>query len=208
MKKNIALLGLCLFVFSAVADPYDVPQVVALENRLYNVKYDLTPHLGFYPMDAFNKSVVFGLSFTNFFESYKGWEIINFHYAKNIETNLKSQLLENFNVRPTGILDYIEWVALSSYVYTPFYSKNLAFNQKVFHGDISFVGGPGLVGFQSGEKAMAAGGGLILRFFWTEKYSVKLDARTYYHMGKDKNTNFLLMTTAGLSIQLGGSEKK
>ncbi|HMN67306.1 MAG TPA: outer membrane beta-barrel domain-containing protein [Bdellovibrionales bacterium] len=212
--SSLILCALLLpqFTFAAdedeFGDAYDIPQVVALEKRLYSVNYELTPQMGFYPLDSFNKSLVFGLSLTNFSDSYRGWEIFNVQYAMNIETDLKDQLISNFNVRPTGILDYIEWTAFTSYVYTPFYSKNLAFNSKVVHGDLSLVGGPGLVSFHSGDRAFAGGGGFIMRFFLNQRYSAKFDARTYYHMGENKNTNFLLMLNLGLSIQMGGTDKK
>lgn len=200
--KFIILAWLAGFLAVGHADPYDVPQVVALESRLYNVKYDLTPQFGIYPLDSFNRSLTFGLSFTNFFDSYRGWEIFNLQYAKNLETDLKEQLISNYGVRPVGILDYITWTGFTSYVYTPFYSKNLAFNQKVVHSDLSLVGGPGVVNFKSGERAIAGGGGIIMRFFMSQRYSVKFDARTYYHNGQDKNTNVLLMLNLGLGIQL------
>lgn len=206
MLKTFILSAMVVFCFMAkAADPYDVPKLVALENRLYNVKHELSPMLGYYPMDAFNKSFVVGASYSYFFESYKGWEILNLQYAINQETDLKKQLIDNFDVRPTGILDYITWVALSSYIYTPFYSKNLLFNSSVVHSDISLVGGGGLVHFNSGERAPAAGGGFIVRFFTSQTYSVKFDSRLYYHTGKDKNTNALLMINLALGIQLGGT---
>lgn len=190
-------------VAAATNDPYDIPKVVALENRQYQVKYDLTPQLGSYPLDAFNKSYTIGLSYTHFFEPYWGWEILNFQWARNADSGLKKNLLEIYGVRPEGILDYISWVTMSSYVYTPIYSKNLMFNRSLLHSDLSLVLTAAVVHFQSGDQAMGFGGGFISRYFLTESTSLKLDARLVNHLADNKNSNLIVMLNLGVSFQLG-----
>jgi len=188
---------------ATAADPYELPTVVAVEGRQYKVKYDLTPVLGAYPLDAFNKSYIVGLGYTHFFKPHWGWEILNFHWARNSDSGLKRTLLDGFNVRPTGILDYVDWVAMSSFVYTPIYAKNLFFNRKLVHSDLSLVATTGVFHFQSGDRAMGFGGGFISRFFWTQRTSFKFDARLLHHLANDKNSNSVVMLMLGVSFQLG-----
>jgi outer membrane beta-barrel protein len=203
------MAGLALLAWArAKADPYDPPKVVALEDRAYSTTQDLTVSLGYYPLDAFNKSYTGGLAYSYYFEPHWGWEIANFQWARNQDTGLKRDLIDNFGVQPKGILDYIDWVGTSNLIYTPAYSKSLLFNDQVAYSELSLVGGLGVVHFNSGEKATAFGGGIMDRFYLNQRYSVKVDVRTYYHDAQNKNTNFVLMLNLGLAIQLGGGGSK
>ncbi|NUN05290.1 MAG: hypothetical protein HUU57_05975 [Bdellovibrio sp.] len=60
---------------------YEVPQVAAVESKLFVPQRDLAVHLGVLPLDAFYKALTLGLSYTTQFQSYLGWEIINANAA-------------------------------------------------------------------------------------------------------------------------------
>ena len=142
---------------------YDVPKIYAVENRRYQTNKELTMHVGYLPSDAFNKGYLIGGSYTHFFNSYLGWEVVNLNYSFNQATHLKKDLmdccaLEVQNVGFNGALDYIQWYGLSNLVYTPFYTKYLLFNRKVIHGEFSLVGGYGAAHFaHTGTKGMFSG---------------------------------------------------
>lgn len=199
------------WLFSCVqthaADAYDLSKVVALEERQYWVNHDLTVKLGTYPLDSFNKSYVGGLSYAYMFKPYWGWEIVDFQWARNQSTGLKSDLINNFGVAPQGILDYISWVATTNLVYTPIYAKNLWFNSRVIYSEMSFVVGAGTVNYNSGDHAMAFGGGAVARYFLSQRTSLKFDGRLYYDLAQDKNSNLILMLNVGLAFQLGSSKQ-
>lgn len=161
---------------------YDLPKVVAVQNRAYQVKNELTLQGGYLPTDAFNKGFPIGASYTHFFSDYFGWEVINANYSFNSETNLKNDLqdccqLQVENVGFDGVLDYIEWYAITSLVYTPLYTKALLFNKEIIRGEISFVAGGGSAKFKAtGAKALFSAG-LYVRFFSRENRSWKFDFR-------------------------------
>ncbi len=194
------------FAFGVPDEAFDRPQVVAVEPRAFNPRYDITANLGFLPIDAFYKGLTYGVSYTQSYTSLWSWEIVNANYSSKMDTNLKKDLLSNFNVRPQGILDHVQWFALSNVVYTPIYSKNLLFNQRILYGSTSLVLGGGMVGFSEGDVVPALGGGVIIRAFHSEKYSSKFDFRSYMHFGQGKSSDVILMITYGLSFELGNNK--
>ena len=189
-------------------DPYEMPPAMAVENRAYTSKHDLTAQVGILPLDAFYKALTYGISYTYAWQDYLHWEVFNGALDTVQDTGLKTQLLDKFNVHPTGILDSPKFTMSSNVIYTPIYMKCLFFNRDVVHGEVSLVGGAGVVGWTSGENSPMVGGGVILRFFKSETSSIKIDNRLYYHTGQEKSSNLLLMMMVGFSFELGGSSER
>ncbi|MBK7962863.1 MAG: hypothetical protein IPK04_17720 [Bdellovibrionales bacterium] len=121
---------------------------------------------------------------------------------------MKRDLINNFSVKPQGILDSIKYHVATHVVYTPIYSKNLLFNNEVMHGEWSFVGGAGMVGYTSGDTAPMYGGGLIGRFFKSNIVSYKFDARIYAQTAQNKSSDLLLMLNIGMSFEIGGRTQR
>lgn len=161
---------------------YDLPKVVAVQNRAYQVNSELSGQIGYLPSDAFNKGYTLGASYTTFFSDFLGWEVVNANYVINSPTNLKKDLndccaVQVENVGFGGVLDYIQYYATSNLVYTPLYTKSLLFNKDIVRGEISFVGGGGVAKFaETGTKALVSIG-LYVRFFTQEDRSWKFDFR-------------------------------
>lgn len=187
---------------------YEVPQVAAVENKLFVPQKDLAVHIGVLPLDAFYKALTLGLSYTTQFQSYLGWEIINANAAFTQDTGLKKDLLENFSAKPQGILEYPQYYLTTNLIYTPIYSKSLLFNKDVVHSETSFVLGGGMVAFNSGESAPMFGGGAIFRMYKSRKFSYKFDGRLYYTSAAGKSSNFLLDLSIGLAFEFGDEVKK
>ena len=130
------------------AAAYDLPKVVAVQNRAFKMDKDLSFQAGYLPSDAFNNGYVLGASYTHFFNDYFGWEILNANAVVNDSTNLKGDLLNCCGVDVEnngfgGALDYMDAYALTSVVYTSLYTKSLLFTKSVVRGEVSFVGGAG-----------------------------------------------------------------
>lgn len=195
-----------LYAAALSDEVFDAPKVVAVENRAFNPKHDITVDVAFLPIDAFFKGVAPGLTYTYAFTPYLAWEIVRVHSSKNQDTNLKKDLIENFNVRPQGVLDSIALTASTNIVYTPIYSKNLLFNEKLVHGALSMVAGAGQVKFTSGETAVKFGGGLYYRFFSSPTLSYKLDGRMYAHQGKKKSSDVIMYISFGISYEFGDNK--
>ena len=92
-------LTFCGFSVQAKKVPskvYDLPDLVAIQDRDYYLSHDLTFNVGWLPSDAFNKYAVGGVSYTYFLEDYMAWEVVNVQYAFLFETDLKGALEDNF----------------------------------------------------------------------------------------------------------------
>ena len=202
---------LLLVAFSGHTAPsgrhYNLPKVVAVQNRPYFVNKDLTFQLGFLPSDPFNKGLTTGLTYTHYFKDYLAWEIVNINYNSNVETRLKGDV-EKLNVdikneSLNGQLDYMVYYIASNLVYTPIYSKNLLFNSKIIHGEISFTAGGGITKLKNnGTKPLVMVGG-YLRFFSQPSRSWKFDFRNNIYF--DERTGAINAWSFGIgySMQLG-----
>jgi outer membrane beta-barrel protein len=190
-------------VFAKTEDPYQLPVVVAVDNKKFNPVHDFTLLAGSMPLDSFYKAYDFAFSYTYGWKNYLRWEVINAGITTTTDTGLKRDLIENYGAQPVGILDSIKSVYTTNLVYTPIYSKNLFMNDTIIRGELSFVGGGGIVNFKSGDRGNLYGGGIILRYFWTPAVSLKLDTRLYAHNAANKSSNSALIINFGLSYSLG-----
>lgn len=191
---------------STKTDAYDLPEVVVVENRQYQPSSDFGIHLGVLPMDAFYKALSVGLNYNKVIDSAWTWEIVNFQAAFKQDTGLKSDLINNFSVKPTGILDYVKNYGTTSAVYTPIYGKNLFFNKSIVHSELGFMLGAGVINFNSGDSAPIVGTGAQLRFFKSQTFSVKFDSRIYFHMASNKSSNFLMDVGFTFSFDTPGAK--
>ena len=215
-QKIVALILFTLLPLFLEAKPpskfYTLPKVVAVQNRPYYSKHDLTFDVGWLPSDAFNKGITLGTSYTHFFKDYLAWEVINLKYSINSETSLKQEM-ENVGIDIStagfgGALDYIETYATSNLVYTPFYNKSLLFNDKIVHGNTSFVIGGGLASFKNTGARALLSAGLMLRFFTRPDRSWKFNFRNNVYYEKTLGAVYALSLSVGYSIELGEAPKK
>lgn len=210
--KKLFILSIFLFttfpVYSAPPSKhYNLPEIVAVQNRPYFVNKDLTFQIGLLPSDPFNKGITTGLTYTHYFKEYFGWEIVNINYNLNKETDLKKDI-NNINVEIQNKsleskLDYITYYLATNIVYTPIYSKNLLFNDKVIHGEISFILGGGIANLQNNGAKPLVMSGCYLRFFSSPSHSWKFDFRNNVYIDKQGGVINAWSFGVGYSIQLG-----
>jgi outer membrane beta-barrel protein len=208
---TFATLGNAWIKTASAAPPaafYDLPKVVAVQNRTYFLNHDLTAQLGWLPSDAFNKGYTVGLSYTTFFSDYLGWEVVNANYSFNSETNLKKDLLNNFgaaveNVGFDGVLDFVTYYFTTNIVYTPLYTKSLLFNKHITRGEVSFVFGAGGANFDASGIRTLINAGLYLRFFTKADTSWKFDFRDFLYFEKSLGAVNSMSLMVGYSMQLG-----
>lgn len=200
------------FSFTAIAETpsaaYDLPKLVAVQDREHYLNRGLSLSAGYLPSDAFNKGVIVGATYTHFFTDYFAWEVANFNYSFNIETSLKNELITKFpaeieNVGFEGNLDFIKFYVTSNLVYTPFYNKSLLFNKRVVRGETSFVLGAGTVKFEITGYKPIVDFGLFLRYFLTPATSLKFDFRSNFYYDADRGLSNFLSLVVSYSVQLG-----
>lgn len=212
MKVFLCLLLAQFSMFAnaeAPANAYDLPDIVAVQNRAYTVQRDLSLQAGYLPSDAFNKGYTIGASYTHFFTSYLGWEVINANYSFNDPTDLKEDLLDCCELQVQnngfdGALDYVQWYALTNIVYTPLYTKALLFNQSLVYGEISFVGGAGVAKFKETGERLLVSAGFYLRYFKSAERSWKFEFRDNVYFEKSLGAVNAMSLMISYSFHLGG----
>lgn len=195
----------------AADDLYEVPRLVALQNRAYpSINHGFTFGLGYLPADAFNKAFLAGASYTYNFSDFTAWEVVNFNYAMNIETDIKKDLAA-IAIGVTGQnkpwLDYVNYLVSTSLIYTPFYSKNLLFNSAIVHSETSFLLGAGGAKFEFAGMKPIVTGGLIWKFFLGERTSLKFDFREHVYFDAT-GANGIFSMIIGLGYQMGSLPEK
>ena len=184
------------------ADAYDIPKVVAVQDRAYSVKKDYTVSAGLLPLDAFNKSILAGVSYTYSWKPQWSWEVVNANYALNVDTSLKGELAKKFNAQPKGILDYPTGTFTSELLYSPMYGKFLFFNEKVVHTEISLGATGGVITYKNEGAVPVIGVGVLSRFFYSKDSSIKVDTRLLYQASDSQSSNFVLYFTVGYAIHM------
>ncbi|MGA2451034.1 MAG: outer membrane beta-barrel domain-containing protein [Polyangiaceae bacterium] len=191
-------------------DDADEVATYAIQRRLFRIGLELNGGAGMLPINAFDKGFIVNCSVTWHFNSFVGWEIAQASYVfAQLDTGLKQQLMENFQVQPTELATPL-FLGSTNVVFTPFYGKLAGMNQSVSHVELFFPVGLALgryenpATFQEGIDL-----GLGLRWFLGPRLSARLDARDFMLTPGLKNfslTNELLFAL-GLSVAFGGAER-
>ena len=185
---------------AAKTDVYDLPAIVAVQNREYFMPESLMLNLGYLPSDAFNKGYAIGAAYSYYLSDFLAWEVVNYDYINNQETSIKSQLY-NLNVTVKGVgnggvVDYPTSLLTTGLVYTPFYSKNLLFNKRIVQGELSLFLGAGEAFFaQTGTRILVTPG-FQFRFFLNRSNAVRLFFRDHFY--SDPNSGLTSMIDMGI----------
>jgi outer membrane beta-barrel protein len=191
------------------ADPDDAP-VYAVQNREYNLKHEFRLGIGVLPINAYVKGLTLGGGYTYHFGNVWAWEIVDFHYAFGIDTNLKQELLENYAVSPTQISS-LQMFAHSSVIAKPLYGKFAITNKSVVHAEMFFALGAG-VGLFINPQAPRVGFdvGAGLRFHLSHYFSLRIDLRDLTYFKSDNGhigTANELYLGLSLALSFGGGQK-
>ena len=210
--RNISL-SICATLFWSISswslpeESIQVPEMVAIQERANYLSHDLSFMIGALPSDAFNKGITLGASYTYFLSPYSAWEVIELHGNLNFETQLKKDFLDlNIDITNNslgGKLDPIQGILTTSYVYTPFYSKSLLFNESLVHSETSFVAGLGTVKFQTEGFQPLVSIGAYSRWFTSASRSLKLSLRWNFHVDGDQALQNFFHIGFAYSMQLG-----
>jgi outer membrane beta-barrel protein len=204
-----ASLPLCAALPAQAGDDIDEEQVstYAVQSRLFRLGGELDFAAGILPMNAFQKGLTIGGSFTYHFNNTMGWEIINGAYVwKQLGTGLRTELEENFSAKPTD-MSAIDMILSSSLVLKPFYGKLALFNRRVIHMELSVPVGVAMARYTDPQTYLPGPvAGLIFRIFLSPHASVRLDVREYVLFNK-WNMRQELHAVLGFSFAWGGDER-
>lgn len=188
----------------ASADPLDEGGALyAVQNRKYTASHEFSIGGGSLPMDAFYKGYALSGAYTLHFNDLWAWELVNGAYSFNVNTDLRRELESNWSVQPTEFPS-LQWLGNSNLVFKPLYGKLAWLNGSLIYGELFFTGGPALAGYEHAGTFVGANLGLGLRFYLSESFSVRLDARDYYLLSPDdiSNTRNELYFSAGISLNV------
>lgn len=190
-------------------DLYTTPKLVAVQSRKYNVNKNISVHLGYIPDDAFTKGYVLGGSYTYYFSDFTAWEVLNGNYVFKSDTGLLKDIKSRFALRPEDerALDFVEYYMTTGFVYTPIYNKNLLFNSKIISGEQSFVVMGGITRFYKGGYLPAFGGGIIFKYFISDKTALKLDFRDLVAIDPVRGLDGIIELKIALDIALGDTPR-
>jgi outer membrane beta-barrel protein len=215
MRRN-PLPILVLFALSATVaspaladDDLDEEQVAtyAVQTRLFKLGGELNVAAGFLPINAFNKGLTVGGSFTYHFSTAWAWEVVNGAYVyKQLDTGLKTELLENFNVQPTEIAA-MDLLLSSSLLLKPFYGKLAVWNRRLIHAEVSIPVGVALARYTN-PQAYLPGPllGVLVRVFLSPHTSLRIDTRDHL-LFNHLSTRHEVHVSVGLSYAWGGDER-
>ena len=215
MRPNLPLgLALCTLTLAGASpaladDELDEEQVAtyAVQSRLFRLGGELNVAAGVLPINAFDKGLTVGGSFTYHFSNAWAWEVINGAYVyKQLDTGLKTELLDNFQVQPTKIAA-IDLMLSSSLVLKPFYGKLALFNRRVVHAEFSIPVGITLGRYTNPLSYLPGPNiGVIFRVFMSTHTSVRLDVRENVLFNHWATRNELHVSL-GLAFAWGGDER-
>jgi outer membrane beta-barrel protein len=205
-KSLLLLSSLFLISLSAKADLFEVPEVKAVMNQKYQIGDEINFSFSYLPVGAINKYLSLGGSYLKYFNASHGWEVINFQYAIELESQLKRDLQKPpFNAQKDE-LPVLQFIGTSNYVFSPFYSKSVLFNSSIVHSELSFLAGGGLASFTT-EVIPVADLGLNQRFFLESGNSFKFEFRYYAFIANKELLRNQMALTATYSIPWGRSMK-
>lgn len=185
-------------------DVYDLPTPVAIQGRTNNIDQSVAFNIGYIPSDSFNRGFPVSVGYSFYFKPYLAWEVVNYTYNINRETQLK-QDFKNLgvavqNIGFGGILDYPKNIIVSGIVYTPLYGKSLLFNKSLVHSETSFYLGAGSIVFNQVGHIPTIVPGIQGRYFVTPKSAFRFYLRQYFF--KDEQLGLTGITEIGLGYEL------
>jgi outer membrane beta-barrel protein len=205
LQSTAALLFACLVLLSAPA----AAQTKGQEGQLYSIEkrdllgnHELSVSVGVLPMDAFYKGITLQGSYSYHFNRMLGWEVIGGLYSFNIDTGLKDELNDRFQLQPTE-LGQLQWLLNSNFLFKPLYGKVAVANDLLFTGEMFFVLGYALGGFTSAYPS-GVDAGIGFRMFLSRYFSMRLDIRDYVFFSGEVSNN--LYIALGVSLTFGFSD--
>lgn len=184
-------------------DVYDLPTPVAIQGRTNNIDQSISLNVGYIPSDSFNRGFPVSLGYSFYFKPYLAWEVVNYTYNINRETQLK-QDFKNLgvavqNIGFGGVLDYPKNIIVSGIVYTPLYGKSLLFNKSLVHSETSFYLGAGSIVFNQVGHIPTVVPGIQGRYFVSPKSAFRYYLRQYFF--KDEQLGLTGITEIGVGYE-------
>lgn len=185
-------------------------KLVAVQQRRYHMEHELSFALGTLPLDAFYKGVTGDIAYTWHFSEKWAWEVVNAGYSQDVDTGLRTTLINNFGVVPTQFPE-VRMMASSGLSWTPIYGKLAIENRSVVHAEVFLSCGGGADWVDIGHAHLVsplAYGGVGMRVFLAPTWSVRFDARDAVLLtaARGVSRQQVLQLMLSLSVNIGSND--
>ena len=197
MKKLFITLLCLVMIFgsAAVAISQDSDQeekVRAIQHRVYQKSHELGIAAGYIPDDDFYEAFPVGGYYMFTFNEHIAWEVVRAQWMFTNEKDLKSDLENDFGVRPSDF-STPKYSIYSHAVFTPFYGKDAVLNRGVVNRETYFLLGGGIAQFDgkdnfensASETAPSLSFGVGQKFFIGESSALNLEIRNITNFRED-----------------------
>jgi outer membrane beta-barrel protein len=190
-----------------------LPDVVAIENKLYDKQFEISVTGSYLPSNAYNRYIGTGLGlYYKLSPSWK-WEAIRYDFLRDTPTNLRGELENEFAIDVQsqffgGRFLPMRSIARTGILWSPFYNKGLFANRKVIYSNLSIVANFGQVFFKERSDQMMAGVGGIYQIYVATSLSVKFDIRHNFIFDSTQGTVDFSEVSVGFSYHFGESNKQ
>ena len=197
MKKLFIVLLLLVLIFgsatTAICQDSDREEKVhAIQDRLYQKSHELGIAAGYIPDDDFYEAFPVGGYYMFTFNEHIAWEVVRAQWIFTNEKDLKSDLENEFGVRPSEFAEP-KYSIYSHAVFTPFYGKDAVLNRGVVNHETYFLLGGGMVHYDnkdsfensSSENAPSLSFGVGQKFFLGDSSALNIEVRNITNFRED-----------------------
>ncbi len=196
--RNLSVILLTLLLFGAAAtcavcqDSDQEERVHAIQDRIYQKSHELGIAAGYIPDDDFFEAFPVGGYYMFTFNEHISWEVVRAQWIFTNEKDLKSDLEDDFGVRPSEF-EEPQWSIYSHAVFTPFYGKDAVLNRGVVNRETYFLLGGGAVNYDnkdnfensSSETAPSLSFGVGQKFFLGQNSAINVEIRNITNFRED-----------------------
>lgn len=209
----LTILLFCQISWGQGKDLFDLPKPELVMKKQFSDKNDLTLSAGYFPMNSFAKYALLGASYIHYFNDSHGWEVLNAQMALEQRTSLKRDLLDPSNgysnifdgvSRPITENDFatLQYMASTSYVYSPFYMKSLFFNSSQVHMRLSILFGAGMAQFQT-LSCLVTSTAIVQKFMFNPGNALSFEARFMSFLTKEDTVRDNISLSLGYVFSWG-----
>lgn len=220
MKNLLIVLLWLVLIFgsatTAICQDSDREETVhAIQDRIYHKSHELGIAAGYIPDDDFYEAFPVGGYYMFTFNEHFAWEVARAQWIFTNEKDLKSDLENQFGVRPSEFAEP-KYSIYSHAVFTPFYGKDAVLNRRIVNHETYFLLGGGMVHYDnkdsfedsSPETAPSLSFGVGQKFFLGDSSALNLEIRNITNFREDDTEwRIYLGVSFGLRFNLSARKK-
>lgn len=180
-------------------------RLVAVQEKQFNPAHEFHISAGWLPQDAFWKGYTLDASYRYHFSDVFALEVFRFALSRNVDTDLKKQLLEEFPAPfEADPFEEVDFMLTSHAILKPFYGKSAFFNRGVVRQELYFLAGGGAIRWSIDDDVTGIRPtfdfGLGLRYWISRRVSVRLEALENLFVDADGSVDDMIYLSLGVTI--------